>query len=56
MLKPVPAVIAAAQPTRVRWRIYSLLLLVITLTFIDRFNMNVAAKYIQQEFRSQTFR
>src|SRR4051812_4563590 len=27
-----------------------LLLTVITLTFIDRFNMNVAAKYIQQEF------
>lgn len=50
MLKPVSAPIAAVLPTRVRWRIYSLLLVVITLTFIDRFNMNVAAKYIQQEF------
>ncbi|MFN9266864.1 MAG: MFS transporter, partial [Acidobacteriota bacterium] len=24
--------------------------MVVTLTFIDRFNMNVAAKYIQQEY------
>jgi ACS family glucarate transporter-like MFS transporter len=47
MLKPAIAVI---PPTRIRWRIYGLLLVVITLTFIDRFNMNVAAKYIQQEF------
>ena len=38
------------RPTAVRWRVAGLLLMVITLTFIDRFNMNVAAKYIQQEF------
>ena len=38
------------RPTAVRWRMLGLLLMVITLTFIDRFNMNVAAKYIQQEF------
>ncbi|MBM3784286.1 MAG: MFS transporter [Acidobacteria bacterium] len=36
--------------TRIRWRLYGLLLMVVTLTFIDRFNMNVAAKHIQQEF------
>lgn len=36
--------------TSIRWRLYGLLLMVVTLTFIDRFNMNVAAKYIQQEF------
>jgi ACS family glucarate transporter-like MFS transporter len=36
--------------TKIRWRLYALLLMVVTLTFIDRFNMNVAAKYIQQEF------
>jgi ACS family glucarate transporter-like MFS transporter len=41
---------AGLRATRVRWRIAGLLLLVVTLTFIDRFNMNVAAKYIQQEF------
>src|SRR5262245_44737960 len=44
-----PAV-CAAKPTRIRWRIYGLLLMVVTLTFIDRFNMNVAAKYIQREY------
>jgi MFS transporter, ACS family, glucarate transporter len=38
------------KPTAVRWRMFGLLLMVITLTFIDRFNMNVAAKYIQVEF------
>lgn len=40
----------AAPATKIRWRIYGFLLVVITLTFIDRFNMNVAAKYIQQEY------
>jgi MFS transporter, ACS family, glucarate transporter len=45
-----PTISSVSRPTAVRWRIYGLLLLVITLTFIDRFNMNVAAKYIQQEF------
>jgi ACS family glucarate transporter-like MFS transporter len=38
------------KPTAIRWRLFALLLTVVTLTFIDRFNMNVAAKYIQQEF------
>src|SRR3954471_3601302 len=42
--------VSTMKPTTIRWRIYGLLLVVITLTFIDRFNMNVAAKYIQQEF------
>jgi ACS family glucarate transporter-like MFS transporter len=40
----------AVRPTAVRWRIAGLLLMVVTLTFVDRFNMNVAAKYIQREF------
>lgn len=38
------------KPTSIRWRLFGLLLMVVTLTFIDRFNMNVAAKYIQQEY------
>ena len=44
--------VIAGRPARsaVRWRIVGLLLLVITLSFVDRFNMSVAAKYIQQEF------
>jgi ACS family glucarate transporter-like MFS transporter len=50
MVKSAPAASRTLQPTKVRWRIYGLLLVVITLTFVDRFNMNVAAKYIQQEF------
>ena len=40
----------ASRPTAVRWKIAGLLLMVVTLTFVDRFNMNVAAKYIQREF------
>src|SRR6266478_618404 len=35
----------------IRWRIAGLLPAIITLTLIDRFNMSVAAKYIQQEFQ-----
>ena len=38
------------KPTHVRWRIAGLLFVIITLTFIDRFNMNVAAHYMQREF------
>jgi ACS family glucarate transporter-like MFS transporter len=40
-----------AAASVIRWRIAGLLLAIITLTFIDRFNMSVAAKYIQQEFQ-----
>ena len=46
----LPQASPVERPTRVRWRIMGLLLVLITLTFIDRFNINVAAKYIQQEF------
>jgi ACS family glucarate transporter-like MFS transporter len=42
--------VTVEKATTVRWRLFGLLLTVVTLTFIDRFNMNVAAKYIQQEF------
>jgi ACS family glucarate transporter-like MFS transporter len=38
-------------PSAIRWRIARLLLVITTLTFIDRFNMSVASKYIQQEFQ-----
>src|SRR5689334_10576546 len=44
------AAVAVEKPTAIRWRLFGLLLTVVTLTFIDRFNMNVAAKYVQQEF------
>jgi ACS family glucarate transporter-like MFS transporter len=42
---------APIAASAVRWRIAGLLLVITTLTFIDRFNMSVASKYIQQEFR-----
>ena len=42
--------VEAVTRTAIRWRIGLLLLVIVTLTFIDRFNMSVAAKYIQQEF------
>jgi len=41
---------AATQPTEVRWRIVLLLFAVVVLTFLDRMNMSVAARYIQLEF------
>lgn len=41
---------SGSAASSVRWRIAGLLLMVVTLTFIDRFNMNVAARYIQREF------
>ena len=50
MTLPTKTATASSVPTKIRWKIYGFLLVVITLTFIDRFNMNVAAKYIQQEF------
>src|ERR671912_332101 len=46
-MTPAATTTTVARPTSVRWRICGYLLIVITLTFIDRFNMNVAAKYIQ---------
>ncbi|HWR51817.1 MAG TPA: MFS transporter [Bryobacteraceae bacterium] len=45
-----PSRAAPARPTAVRFGIAALLFGVITLTFIDRFNMNVAAHAIQLEF------
>ena len=46
----VGSAVTTEKATGVRWRLFGLMLVVVTLTFIDRFNMNVAAKYIQQEF------
>src|SRR5260370_8792052 len=41
----------ANSPTGVRWRIAALLFAIVVLTFLDRMNMSVAARYIQLEFR-----
>jgi ACS family glucarate transporter-like MFS transporter len=47
-----PAPVAPpSRPTRVRWKILVLVMLVTALTYVDRVNLSVAGKYIQDEFR-----
>ena len=41
-------------PTRVRWRIVFLLAITAGLTYIDRLNLGLAGKYIQDEFKFNT--
>jgi MFS transporter, ACS family, glucarate transporter len=43
-------VAASPRPTRVRWKIVSLLTLITALTYLDRMNMGIAGKFIQDEF------
>jgi ACS family glucarate transporter-like MFS transporter len=43
-----------ATPTRVRWIIMSWLTLVLMLTYLDRLNLSIAGKYIQDEFSFST--
>ena len=40
----------AASPTHVHWRIIGLLAVVSALTYLDRLNLSIAGKYIQDEF------
>jgi MFS transporter, ACS family, glucarate transporter len=42
------------RPTRVRWRVMALLLVVSALTFLDRLNLSIAGKFIQDEFHLGT--
>src|SRR5438309_7189934 len=44
----------ATAPTRMRWRIVTLLAFVAGLTYIDRLNLGILAKYIQEEFQLPT--
>ncbi len=48
---PAPPVV---QPTRVRWQIVSLLTIITAVTYLDRMNMGIAGKYIQDEFAFNT--
>ena len=41
-------------PTRVRWRVVFLLAITAGLTYIDRLNLGLAGKYIQDEFKFNT--
>jgi ACS family glucarate transporter-like MFS transporter len=38
------------RPTRVRWHILALLALISALTYLDRLNLSIAGRYIQDEF------
>ena len=42
------------RPTRVRWHVMALLLVVSALTFLDRLNLSIAGKFIQDEFHIGT--
>lgn len=41
-------------PTRVRWRVIALLAVIAGLTFVDRLNLGIVGKYIQEEFKFDT--
>lgn len=43
-----------SRPTRVRWRIMAWLLIISALTYLDRLNLSIAGKYIQDEYRFNT--
>jgi len=42
------------RPTRIRWTIVGWLTLVMMLTYLDRLNLSIAGKYIQDEFSIST--
>src|SRR5438477_12838945 len=44
----------AASPTHVHWHIVGLLAVVSALTYLDRLNLSIAGKYIQDEFAFST--
>jgi ACS family D-galactonate transporter-like MFS transporter len=41
---------AAARPTSVRWRIFLLVLLIVTINYVDRASLSVAMPTISKEF------
>jgi len=45
---------SALRPTRVRWVIMGWLTLILMLTYLDRLNLSIAGKYIQDEFSIST--
>jgi MFS transporter, ACS family, glucarate transporter len=44
----------AASPTHIRYYIVGLLAVVLALTYLDRLNLSIAGKYIQDEFALST--
>jgi len=49
-----PAASPGARPTRIRWHIVVLLTFVTALTYVDRMNLSIAGKFIQDEFAFST--
>ena len=49
-----PTTSTRESPTRVRWYVVLLLAVTAGLTYIDRLNLGIAGKYIQEEFRFNT--
>lgn len=45
---------APLRATSIRWRVMACITLVTTLTYLDRLNLSIAAKFIQDEFRFTT--
>src|SRR3989442_15905634 len=44
----------SVRPTRVRWHIVFLLALITALTYVERLNLSIAGKYIQDKFGFST--
>ena len=54
MNDPAKSVNQSERPTRIRWTIVGCLTLVMMLTYLDRLNLSIAGKYIQDEFSIST--
>ncbi|HET9402326.1 MAG TPA: MFS transporter [Candidatus Acidoferrales bacterium] len=46
--------VVPARASSIRWRVMACITLVTTLTYLDRLNLSIAAKFIQDEFRFTT--
>ena len=46
--------VPSGRPTRVRWHIVALVTIITSLSYLDRLNLSVAGKYIQDEFSFST--
>jgi ACS family glucarate transporter-like MFS transporter len=53
-LSPPEAGAQGGRPSHVRWHVMVLLLLVTALTFLDRLNLSIAGKFIEDEFHIGT--
>ncbi|HEV7512573.1 MAG TPA: MFS transporter, partial [Candidatus Acidoferrum sp.] len=45
---------AEERPTHIRWRVLTILTLIMVVTALGRLNLSIAGKYIQDEFRFTT--